>query len=70
MRKVDQLKELLESQELDPDNWDKVEVEIEERKLRRTRRIDQVNLLVRSAEVGFGFDKTGEKFLGIYNWKE
>ncbi|GAI82193.1 unnamed protein product [marine sediment metagenome] len=63
MRKIDQLKELLESQEFDPDNWTMLALEIEDRE-------DHLLLADHDEQVGFAFDKTGEKFLGIVNWKE
>lgn len=63
MRKIDQLKAILESQEPDPDNWDKLDPRIEERE-------DELLLEVDVEQVGFAFDKSGEKFLGMFNWKE
>lgn len=63
MRKIDQLKAILETQQADPRNWDTLDPRIEEEE-------DELHLVVRAAEVGFVFDKSGEKLLGIYNWKE
>lgn len=63
MRKIDQLNAILESQQPDPDNWPALDPKIEEGE-------DTLSLVVRAAEIGFVFDKSGEKLLGMYNWKE
>jgi len=72
MRKIDQLKAILDSQVVDPDNWPVLDTKIEGSVLDPSgSTADQdINLTVHSVEVGFAFDKTGEKFLGIFNWKE
>lgn len=62
MRKIDQLNAILGSQESDPENWDKVSSRIEETE-------DGLTLEIETEEVGFAFDKSGEKFLGMFNWK-
>ena len=62
MRKIDQLKAILESQVADPENWQIITTEILEDEYGLT-------LNVPNEQIAFSFDKTGEKFLGICNWK-
>ncbi len=64
-RKIDQLKAILESQERvrKPFKaWEELTPVYEETE-------SGLNLVVDKLEVGFAFDKTGQKFLGIFNWK-
>ena len=61
-RKIDQLKAILDSQVPDPEEWPTIAAVIE-------KGDGGLDLKVRSEEVGFSFDKTGQKFLGIFNWK-
>lgn len=60
MRKIDQLKAILGSQESDPKEWDTLDPTIEE---------TEDELVLEVEQVGFAFDKSGEKFLGLFNWK-
>ena len=63
MRKIDQLLAILGSQESDPRDWDTLSPRIEETE-------DELVLEVDVEQVGFAFDKSGEKFLGMFNWQE
>ena len=63
MRKIDQLKAILESQVADPENWPIITTETLEDEYGLT-------LSVPNEQIGFSFDKTGENFVGIVNWKE
>jgi len=60
-RKIDQLKEILDSQ---IPGWDKIETEIKQ------GQDGGLVLDVPEYYVMFCFDSTGEKFIGIINWKE
>lgn len=62
-RKIDQLKAILDSQVPDPEEWPIITTEILEDE-------DGLSLNVQSEQVGFSFDKTGEHFVGIVNWKD
>lgn len=62
MRKIEQLKAILESQVRDPENWPTITTEILEDD-------DGLTLNIQSEEVAFSFDKTGENFVGIVNFK-
>ena len=63
MKKIELLKAILDSQPKDSLNWERV--------LPVTEKDDTgLNLVVPEQQVGFAFDKTGDKFLGIFNWKE
>ncbi len=65
-RKIDRLKELLESQEpFEEYDWEKTTPEIKVDSDDKT-----MDLLVRELQIGFCFDETGDKFLGMYNWKD
>lgn len=63
MRRIDQLKGILDSQEANPEHWELIESTIESRDGHLFLDIDPLQL-------GFAFDVSGERFLGIYNWKE
>jgi len=63
MRKIETLKAILDSQVKDNKDWPRVLPVIE--------KVDTgLNLVEPDHQVGFAFDSTGEKFLGIYNWKD
>ncbi len=63
MRKIDQLKAILGSQESDPKEWDTLAPTIKETE-------GELVLEVDVEQVGFAFDKSGEKFLGMFDWKD
>lgn len=65
LRKVDHLRDILESQLPSPTgDWPALKpITVEDERT-------QLTLRTRSLEVGFVFDITGQKFLGAYNWKE
>lgn len=62
-RKIHQLKAILDSQEHDPRNWTPLEA-------RLVSHLAEFELRLESEDVVFVFDSTGEKFLGLLNWKE
>ena len=64
MRKIDALKEILETQVKDLQNWEILSPTIS------PASTDGLNLLCHSVYIGFAFDSTGEEFLGIFNWKD
>lgn len=74
MRKIDQLKALLNSQEpegVKSQDWDKLEPEIKPTPTAlRESGVRGLELEIIEYQIAFVFDPTGEKFLGIYNWKE
>lgn len=63
MKKIELLKTILDSQVKRPKDWPSVIPVIEKSNT-------GLNLVAPDQEVGFAFDKTGEKFLGIFNWKD
>lgn len=66
MREIDKLREILAKQVEDPENWPPLKPEVEP-----SRTVEGgLNLVIRSVQVGFAFDETGEKLLGVFNWKE
>jgi len=66
-RKIDQLKDILDSQEGDIDDWPAVLSDIQVGT--NAGEDNQLSLVCKQQQVGFCFDKTGEKLLGMYNWK-
>ena len=66
MRKIDALKEILETQVKDPQNWRNWKILLPE----ILSDSSTLNLLCNTVYIGFTFDSTGEEFLGIFNWKD
>ena len=58
MAKIDDLLKILQSQELDR-HWERL----------NPRKSIGNKILIDTERVGFIFDSSGEKFLGIINWK-
>jgi len=65
MKKIDQLKAILDSQEGSLSDWSAILTDIR----RGLDEEDYLCLICEQQQVGFRFDKTGEKLLGMYNWK-
>lgn len=63
VRKIDQLKQILESQEKG-DDWTYIGP------CQLLPGKGTLELVVLEEEISFVFDETGEKLLGIVNWKE
>lgn len=64
LRKIDQLKAILESQVGDPDSWTLLDPEIRETKT------FSLDLVVEAEDVVFAFDASGEHLHGMVNYKE
>lgn len=67
MRKIDQLKQILDSQD-EEIGWGKMPTKIT--KLLDTDKVRKLSLVCEHDFINFIFDETGEKFIGIVNWKE
>lgn len=62
-RKIDVLKELLESQDSRRRDWPELKPVIRERE-------GQVDLVLHEQQVGIAFSASGNRLLGMYNWKD
>lgn len=69
-RRIDRLKNLLESQVKDPINWPALEMKVHLSPPHPDTKRKFLALKISSAEVEFVFDESGDNFLGVVNYKE
>lgn len=67
MRKIDILKQILDSQDKEI-GWGKMPTKIT--KFINSETVSNLSLDCEHDFINFIFDETGEKFIGIVNWKE
>lgn len=73
LRQIDQLKLILDSQDpaaIEQDKWPKLDAAIQPLPIPERLAQGGLEVSLKETQVAFVFDPTGEKFQGVYNWKE